>query len=64
MLLTVWIYAAFHGLPFAIGFVAMLLVHEMGHYLAARQRGLDPHEREECHTAQATHPPALCRLHA
>jgi Zn-dependent protease len=41
MLLTIWVYAAFYGLPFAAGFVGLLLVHEMGHYVAARQRGLD-----------------------
>ncbi len=41
MLLTIWIYAAIYGFPFAAGFVAMILIHEMGHYLAARQRGLD-----------------------
>jgi Zn-dependent protease len=41
MLLTVWVYAALYGLPFAAGFVGMLLVHEMGHYAAAKQRGLD-----------------------
>jgi Zn-dependent protease len=41
MLLTMWVYATIHGLPFAFGFVTMLLLHEMGHYAAARQRGLD-----------------------
>ena len=41
MLLTIWVYAALYGLPFAAGFVAMLLIHELGHYAAARQRGLD-----------------------
>lgn len=41
MLLTIWVYAAIYGLPFAAGFVAMILIHEMGHYLAAKQRGLD-----------------------
>ena len=41
MLLTIWVYAAIYGLPFATGFVAMILIHEMGHYAAARQRGLD-----------------------
>jgi Zn-dependent protease len=41
MLLTIWVYAQFFGPPFAIGFVGLLLVHEMGHYAAARQRGID-----------------------
>ncbi len=41
MLLTIWIYATIYGLPFAAGFVAMILLHEMGHYVAARQKGLD-----------------------
>jgi len=41
MLLTIWIYTSIYGLPFAAGFVAMLLIHEMGHYVAARQRGLN-----------------------
>ncbi len=41
MLLTIWVYTAIYGLPFAAGFVGLLLIHEMGHYVAARQRGLD-----------------------
>ena len=41
MLLTIAVYAAFYGWPFAAGFVALLFVHEAGHYVAARQRGLD-----------------------
>jgi Zn-dependent protease len=41
MLLTIWIYATIYGLPFAAGFVAMILLHEMGHYVAARQKGLE-----------------------
>jgi len=41
MLLTIWVYASIYGLPFAAGFVLMILIHEMGHYVAARQRGLD-----------------------
>ncbi len=41
MLLTIWVYATIYGLPFAAGFVGMILIHEMGHYLAAKQRGLD-----------------------
>jgi Zn-dependent protease len=41
MLLTIWVYAQIYGASFAFGFVGMLLVHELGHYFAARQRGLD-----------------------
>jgi Zn-dependent protease len=41
MLLTIWIYTTIYGLPFAAGFVGLILVHELGHYAAARQRGLD-----------------------
>jgi Zn-dependent protease len=41
MLLTIWIYSTIYGWPFAAGFVAMILIHEMGHYFAAQQRGLD-----------------------
>ncbi len=41
MLLTIWVYATIYGLPFAAGFVGMIFIHEMGHYMAAKQRGLD-----------------------
>jgi Zn-dependent protease len=41
MLLTIGIYAMAYGWSFAVGFVALIFVHEMGHFLAARQRGLD-----------------------
>lgn len=41
MLLTIWVYTTIYGFPFAAGFVVMILLHEMGHYVAARQRGLD-----------------------
>lgn len=40
MLLTIWVYAQIFGTRFAVGFVVLLLIHEMGHYIAARQRGL------------------------
>jgi Zn-dependent protease len=40
MLLAVGVYALVFGWRYAVGIVAMLLIHEMGHYLAARQRGL------------------------
>jgi Zn-dependent protease len=41
MLLSLVVYASIWGLPYAAGFIALLFVHEMGHYIAARQRGLD-----------------------
>ena len=40
MLLAVGVYALFYGWRFAVGIVAMLFIHEIGHYIAARQRGL------------------------
>lgn len=41
MLVTIWVYTTIYGLPFAAGFVGLILVHELGHYAAARQKGLD-----------------------
>jgi Zn-dependent protease len=41
MLLSLVVYASIWGLPYAAGFIALLFLHEMGHYVAARQRGLD-----------------------
>ena len=40
MILSVFAYALVWGLPYAVGLVMLIFVHEMGHYLAARQRGL------------------------
>ena len=40
MLVSVVVYAFIWGWRYAAGFVALMFVHEMGHYLAARQRGL------------------------
>jgi Zn-dependent protease len=40
MLLSVAVYAGLFGWKYGIGFVLLLLCHEMGHYIAARQRGL------------------------
>jgi Zn-dependent protease len=40
MLLSLVVYAFVFGWKYAAGFVVLLFVHEMGHYLAARQRGL------------------------
>jgi len=41
MLLSIALYAWQFGWPFAVGFVLLMLVHELGHFVAARQRGLD-----------------------
>jgi len=35
-------YALLGGWTFAIGFVAMLLCHELGHYIEAKREGLNP----------------------
>lgn len=40
MIVSIAIYAWVFGWAYAAGFVGLLLVHEMGHFLAARQRGL------------------------
>jgi Zn-dependent protease len=41
MLLAVLTYALFYGWRYAAGLVLLIFVHELGHYMAARQRGLD-----------------------
>lgn len=41
MLISVGVYALLFGWRFAVGFVLMMLVHELGHYVAARRQGLD-----------------------
>src|SRR5262245_33328973 len=35
-------YALIWGLPFAVGFVLLILAHELGHYIEARKLGLNP----------------------
>ncbi len=40
MVLSVGAYALLWGWRYAVGFVVLLFCHEMGHFLAARQRGL------------------------
>jgi len=40
MLLSVLLYAWVYGWRYAVGFVALMFIHEMGHFIAARQRGL------------------------
>lgn len=41
MLLSMVVYGWVFGWPYAVGFVLLLLVHELGHYVAARQRGME-----------------------
>jgi Zn-dependent protease len=41
MLLSLIVYAAIWGWQYAAGFIGLLFAHEMGHYVAARQRGLN-----------------------
>ena len=41
MLLSVIAYAFVFGWWYAVGFVLLIFVHEMGHYIAAKQRGLN-----------------------
>ena len=41
MLLSVFAYALVFGWWYAVGFVVLLFIHEMGHFLAARKRGLN-----------------------
>ena len=40
--ISVAAYALIWGFSFAIGFVLLILVHELGHYLEARRQGLHP----------------------
>jgi Zn-dependent protease len=40
MLLSLAIYASLYGWRYAAGFIGLLFAHEMGHFVAARQRGL------------------------
>ena len=40
MLLSMFAYALIFGWRYAVGFVLLIFCHEMGHYLAAKQRGL------------------------
>lgn len=40
MFISIWAYVLIYPLGFAIGFVLLLLVHELGHVIAAKQKGL------------------------
>lgn len=41
MLVTIGIYGSMFGWKYAIGFVLLIFVHEMGHFITARQIGLN-----------------------
>ena len=41
MLFSMLAYSWLFGWPYAVGFVLLILFHELGHYVAARQRGLN-----------------------
>ena len=54
MILSVFVYALVFGWWYAVGFVGLIFVHEMGHFVAARMRGLDvgaPTSRPRCRAA-------------
>ena len=40
MIITIFAYSLIFGWRYAAGFVALIVIHEAGHYVAARQRGL------------------------
>jgi Zn-dependent protease len=42
MIVSIAAYTVLFGLPFAVGFVALLFVHEMGHYIQLRREGVTP----------------------
>ncbi len=42
MLLSIGAYALIWGWKFAVGFVALLFIHEMGHYVQLRREGVKP----------------------
>lgn len=41
MIVSLGAYALAYGWKFALGFIVLLFAHEMGHFIAARQRGLN-----------------------
>ena len=40
MFVAVWAYGLLWGLPFALGFVLLIFVHELGHVLVLRRQGI------------------------
>lgn len=41
MIISIFFYSLVFGWKYAVGFVLLIFFHEMGHYIAARQRGLN-----------------------
>lgn len=41
MAVMAWAYAASYGWQFAVGLVGLIFIHEMGHYIAARESGVE-----------------------
>lgn len=41
MILSVFAYSFLFGWPYAVGFVLLIFVHELGHFMSARQAGLN-----------------------
>lgn len=41
MLISLVVYAWIYGWRYAAGFIVLLFVHEMGHFIAARYKGLN-----------------------
>src|SRR5512142_2364680 len=41
MIISMFVYSLTFGWMYAVGFVLLIFFHEMGHYVAARNRGLD-----------------------
>ncbi len=41
MIISMFAYGLVFGWRYAVGFVLLIFFHEMGHYIAARQKGLD-----------------------
>ena len=41
MLLSLGVYALVFGWQYALGFIVLMLIHEMGHYVAARRLGMN-----------------------
>ncbi len=41
MIISIFVYSWVYGWKYAVGFVLLIFFHEMGHFIAARQRGLD-----------------------
>lgn len=40
LFVAIWFYLTLFGVPFGVGFVILILVHELGHYIDIRRRGL------------------------